>query len=169
MEIYNVIVLAQDETNLTTFIKTVADHHFLSEPQLAKSGRKYSVQFGRLNISHSTFMYLIGIPGLTDTEFIWERFADNLLGFIFLIAATHESDLKAAKSSLGSIKNLGEMPYLAVITKIPEQTEPEAIKKELGLAEERFFLCQSLEKQQIKKVVASLLNQGVKVIKKRSA
>lgn len=168
MEIYNIVVQAPTEEELRAFIKAVSDHYFVSQPLLGKA-TQYKVHFGRLNLSSSNFLYLVGIPGYTDTEFIWERFADNLLGFIFLTDATNQTSLKAVKDSIANTKSLGEMPYVAAVVKKDAQAELASLKKELNVAEERFFVCEPLEKMQIKKVINGLLNQGIKVIRKRSA
>jgi len=168
MEIYNIIVLGENEADLKTFIANASEHHFASQPLATKDG-SYQVYFGRLNIASSSFIYLIGISSLNETEFIWERFADNLLGFIFLISSTTEAGLKTVKKGLANIKSLGEMPYVAAIGKSVPITEVAAVKKELNIAEERLFLCELTEKQQLKKVIVGLLNQGLKILKKRSA
>lgn len=168
MEIYNVIVLAENEKELKAFIANASDYHFASEP-LATKGGSYQVYFGRLNISSSSFLYLIGIASLTEAEFIWERFAANLLGFIFLINNKNEASLKSVKTGLTNIKSLGEMPYVAAVISETGPAELLTIKKELNIAEERLFSCDLTEKKQLWKAIVGLLNQGLKILRKRSA
>lgn len=168
MEIYNIIVLAENEADLKAFIANASDYHFTSKQLITKDGAD-QVYFGRLNITSSSFLYLIGIARLTEAEFIWERFATNLLGFIFLISNTNEASLKAVKAGLANIKSLGEMPYIAVVMTKTVPVEPLALKKELNVAEERLFLCKLADEKQPRKAIIGLLNQGLKILKKRGA
>lgn len=174
MKLVNVIVTGPPSAGKSTFIKSLSESVFTTPEQIAsgKSGNAYTIEFGRTQISNDFFLYLAGIPSDENFQFIWERLADGLLGFVVVFDAKAKSHMDETKELIKRLKNLTDTPFVVVFNKLENRQAPEAgeLKKELGIPrEEQVICCNAADKSSAKQALVSLFNIGVKQLKKVSA
>ena len=174
MKLVNVIVTGPPSAGKSTFIKALSESVFVTPEQIAagRNSNAYTIEFGRTQISDDFFLYLAGIPGAEDFQFIWERLADGLLGFVVVFDAKSRSGVGETKELIKRLKNLTDTPFVVVLNRLPNRQAPEAgeLKKELGIPrEEQVICCDCAAKGSAKQALVSLFNIGVKQLKKVGA
>lgn len=174
MKLMNVIVTGPPSSGKSTFIQTLSEHVFHTPEQIAvgRSGRPYTIEFGRLTIKPGSFLYLAGLPGDESFQFVWERLVDGLLGFVVVFDAGSRAHLDETKLLIKRLKNLTDTPFIVVLNRLESRQAPEAseLKKALGISrEEQVVCCDILSKGGAKEALSALLNIGMKQLKKVSA
>src|SRR3972149_2112435 len=173
MRLVNVIVTGGPGTGKSTFIKSLSDHVFNTPEQITagKSGKACIVEFGRSQVADDFFLYLASVPSDENFQFIWERLADGLLGFVVIFDARAKTHIDQTKALIKQLKHLTDTPFVVVLNKLTDRQSPEAaeLKKELGVSrEEQVICCDAADKSSAKAALVALLNIGVKQLKKVS-
>lgn len=174
MNLVNVIVTGPPSSGKSTFLKTLSESVFTAPEQISagRNSNAYTIEFGRTQISHDFFLYLAAIPSDEEVQFIWERLADGLLGFVVIFDAKSRSGLGETKELIKRLKNLTDTPFVVVLNRLAGRQAPEAgeLKKELGIPrEEQVICCDCSVKAGAKQALVSLFNIGVKQLKKVGA
>ncbi len=174
MKMVNVIVTGPPSSGKSTFIKVLSDAVFAAPEQIAagRNSKAYTIEFGRTQVGDDFFLYLAGIPSDEDFQFIWERLADGLLGFVVIFDAKSKSGIGETKELIKRLKNLTDTPFVVVLNRLESKQDPKAgeLKKELGIPrEEQVVCCDCSKKAAAKQALVSLFNIGVKQLKKVSA
>lgn len=174
MKVVNAIVTGPPANGKSAFIKSLSEYVFETPEQIAvgKSGKAYKIEFGRTKIGPDFFLYLVGVPGDEDFQFVWERLADGLLGFVVLFDAKTRAHMGETKEMIKRLKNLTDTPFVVFLNKLEDRQSPEAaeLKKELGIAREEQVICGHVtDRADAKRALAALFNIGIKQLKKVSA
>lgn len=174
MKVFNVIVAGPAEDAKMLFIKSMSDAAFRSPEQVAvgKQGGTYVVEFGKSTVAKDTFLYLAGVPMGEQFDFIWERLAEGLLGFVVIFEAKKGTGLAETVELIARLKKLTDTPFVVVLNGLTDKGSPEAVdlRKKLGIPREEQVVCGDLkDKEEGKATLVKLLNLGVKVAKKVTA
>ena len=169
MKLRNIIVTGLAERKKSTLNKGFSDETFKSPEQVAigKEGKAYTVEFGRAQMGPETFLYLAGVPADEQFDFIWECFADGLLGI--LVVVDTKADKSRVKELVARVKEMTDTPFAAVFIGMTDRRDPDAValRKELGISREEQVVCGvSAGKETAKDAVSKLLDLGVKLHKK---
>lgn len=174
MKLVNVIVTGPPSSGKSAFLETVSEHVFYAPEQIAvgKSGQAYTIEFGRTAVKADFFLYLAGLPGDESFQFVWERLADGLLGFVVVFDAESRAHMDETKALIKRLKGLTDTPFVVAFNRLEDRQAPDVsgLKKELGIPrEEQVVCCNVREKKSAAQVLVALLNIGVKQLKKVSA
>lgn len=168
MKIFNVIVQGPAGPKKSALIKALSDHVFRSPEQVAigQKGETYSIEFGRSWLDENTFLYLAGTPMNSQFDFLWERLADNLLGFLIVFDALGGKDFEETRDLITRLKKLTDIPFIVILDGLSDPKDPRAIdlKKELGVGrDERIFRADPADKESAKEALVRLLGMGAKI------
>ncbi len=174
MKLLNVILAGPAEKEKTALIKAFSDVVFKSPEQVAigKKGDAYTVEFGRSKIGSDTYLYLAGVPMDEHFDFLWERLAKGLLGFILIVDMAATADKAAAKDLIARVKEMSQTPMVVVFIGPTGPRDPgvAALRKELDIAKEEQLICgAAADKQTAKAAISKLLQLGIKMQKKVTA
>lgn len=173
MRILNVIVAGPTGKAKSSLIKAFSDDTFKSPEQVAigKKGNSYVVEFGRTKIDNDTYLYLANVPIEEHFDFLWERLADGLLGFMVVVDTRDTADKAAAKDQISRVKDLTDTPMVVVFIGATDSGDPNvaALCKELGIAPKDEPVCGTAGKTTAKAAMSKLLDLGIKMQKKVTA
>ena len=122
-------------------------------------------------MSNDLFLYLAGIPGDEEFQFIWERMSRDLLGFVVMNNTKNEAQAPKVKEMIKHLKALTDTPFVVAFNGLDGgKAKVAELKKEYKIPrEEQVICCDVTDKESAKKVLLGLLGVGVKQIKKITA
>lgn len=173
MRLLNVIVCGSPTAKKIALIKALSDHVFHSPEQVAisKNGESYSIEFGRTQVDRETFLYLASIPMGRQFDFVWERLADNLLGFLVVCDVKSKDHLAETRELIIRLKKLTDVPFVVLLDGPADMNDPglPGFKKDLEIGRDERILCgDPASKATAKAAIVQLLKLGAKVAKKVS-
>ncbi len=173
MKLVNVIVIGPPASGKSSFIGSLTESVFTTPEEISAggSGKSCLVEFGRIQVNKDFFLYLAGIPGDQEFQFIWERMSQDLLGFVVMNNTKDEAQAPKVKEMIKDIKALSGTPFVVAFNGLDGGKAKSAeLKKEYKIPrEEQVICCDVTNKESAKKVLLGLLGVGVKQINKITA
>ncbi len=170
MKLVNVIVTGSKSSGKSTFLKSLSQHVFTAPEEISseKADSSCAVEYGRMQVDPDTFLYLVALSGNESFQFIWERLAKGLLGFVVVFDAKGRTNETETKELIRRLKNLTDTPFVVVFNRLgSDQAKPAELKKEFRIPrEEQVICCDVADRKSAKNVLLALLKVGVKQVKK---
>lgn len=159
MQFLNIIVTGTGNSGKTTFIETLSEIPIINfgDIFIAKDPRQ-KVEFGRVQVSKDTFLYLIGTPPDERFHVFWDRASNDLIGFIFVIS-DKKSSIEETKKAIAILEEVENVPFVVVANGISnEQAVIDNLRYLLELKEGRDLIAVDVrKKEEAKKAVSMLL------------
>lgn len=173
MKIVNVIVTGPSAEK-SAFIRSVDGFVFETPERIVNSEGEEActIEFSRSKIQDDFYLYLTTVPADESFQFIWERLADGLLGFVVVFDAGSQANLSETKDLIKRLRNLTGTPFVVVFNKLENRDDPKVakLKKELGVPREEQIICADVtSKAGAKQILTGLFRVGIKQIKKMIA
>ncbi len=173
MKLVNILIIGPSASGKSAFIGSLTESVFTTPEEISagESGKSCLVEFGRIQVNDDLFLYLVGIPGDEEFQFIWERMSQDLLGFVVMNNAKDEAQAPQVKEMIKQLKALTGTPFVVAFNGLEgSKTKTAELKKEFKIPrEEQVICCDVTDKESAKKVLLGLLSMGVKQIKKVTA
>lgn len=177
MRSFKIVVTGPFSAGKTTFIKTISEIAIVStersisdHTRSVKQETTVAMDFGRITISKDIVLYLFGTPGQERFDFMWQILSEGMLGYIVMIDASKEETFAEGRRILEFFATLSDSPYVIGATRIAESDKNSAIeklRKELNVdGEIQIISCNSMEKEDVKKVLLGLLYDILKTLDK---
>ncbi len=92
-----------------------------------------NLDFAHMQLAADLYLMLFGVSmAHMDLDAI-EKLSEGLAGYIFLIDAGHEDDFEQANAVINHLISVYNVPWIMVITNLPEEKKPEDIKSQFIL------------------------------------
>lgn len=181
MQSVKIVITGPFAAGKTTFIKTISEISVISteRPILDPKDRQkkdettVAMDFGRITISDEVALYLFGTPGQERFSFMWETLSQGMLGFVILVDLQDKEGWNESRKMLGYFRNVSQVPYVVAVNKVERQLGSqslEKVRKELSLdGGVPVLYCDARDKQSVKTVLLSLLDQVLDRVESRKA
>ncbi|HEB12424.1 MAG TPA: hypothetical protein ENI11_01975 [Actinobacteria bacterium] len=173
MKMVNVIIIGPSTSGKSSFIGSLTESVFTTPEEISAggSGKSCLVEFGRIQMNDDLFLYLVGIPGDEEFQFIWERMAQDLLGFVVMNNTKNIAQAAQVKALIKDLKALTDTPFVVAFNGLDGgKAKAAELKKEFKIPrEEQVICCDVTDKESAKKVLLCLFGVAVKQIKKATA
>ena len=141
-------------------IKPVVISRELGESGLMDSPQTAAMSFGRITVEDDLMIYLFGMPGQRQFDFMWKVLTVGMLGFVFIVDSTQPHTFRDAKAILEKCRSNVEMPYVIAADNSNQSDawRPVDIRIAMRLdSEARVVPCVSSDPESVKKVLLELI------------
>lgn len=122
----------------TTFVRTLSEVDVLTtERRVAVDedggsstlSATIAMDFGRLTIDESLQLYLFGAPSHQRFDFMWEVFAEGMLGFVVLVDDSRPDCVDEARDQLQHASQQARSPFVVAVNKVPAGLHDQAVRR----------------------------------------
>lgn len=164
-----VVVTGPFDAGKTTLIETISQTTVLSTERSVsdlvtdqRSGRTtVAMDFGRIGVGNGLSLYLFGTPGQERFEFMWDILAEGMLGYILVLDAARDDDLREAAHIRTHFEALAEVPSVVVVNKATDGEAAVArTRRALSLSDDVAVIAADVrDREQVKQVLVALLRR----------
>ena len=124
-----------------------------------KTTTTVAMDFGRIELSSSLWLYLFGTPGQDRFDFMWEVVCEGALGLIMLVSGTRPGDLGRARAILEFITSRIPVPFVIGVTHqdLPKVWRPDDVADYFQLPYDRVFGVNATDGDTCMDVITSII------------
>jgi len=163
-----ILVTGAFNAGKTTFVRSISeidpvytDKKMLENEELTT----VAMDFGRITVDSELSLYLFGTPGQERFDFMWDILREDIIGFILLVDSTNPA-VNATLNILQFLAERTDAPYVVACTKQDHKDALplETIQQSLNLNNVCLLPCVATDRESVKKVLLTLLNEIMKKI-----
>jgi uncharacterized protein len=175
METCKFLISGPFSSGKTTFIKTISEIDIVStEKDMLQVSREREIKenttvamdFGRITIDETLVLYIFGTPGARRFDFMWEIFAEGILGYVFMVDSRAPETFREAQSLFRTLIAYSPgLPcvFAANFHNLPNAWDIEALRIALRIPNEIPIIpCIATDRESVKGVMIALLNEVLK-------